>query len=968
MPKRIHFTPFTWSLERMLGTGLTEHNAFFVFVPHLALFCLIIWNFVIHLYKGDGAVANLCLLLASFVALCVQEMFIFILVRQRRRHPFAWCYYTCEVVALSCLAILGLIQGNDSPLLCSVAMLSLTSSGVCRVVTSFVISGILIAAIALEDTNTTAAHYGMTLVAFVATQWSGLRWMCDDKWIPRVEATPMSPFSMSMSASSLNLVPLPARHRQDSGIIVTSPPASQLQPQRLSHSDSDDRDSMAQPPTTSPQHPQTPSSESLYSLAIPTSTRPSIFSSSSSSGPQSTRLFRANSMDSRRTLSTATARGDDTRSLSGAAAASSLVSTPMSLGLYQTGQADNLSLGVPELGLTPHHQCSTASTGPAEEDDESSYSPPRTMSVSSSRSVQLKQMFVANVSDELRTPVSALCGLLEVMNSDVREKDHYENWRALDGIAGQLLLMVDNLIDVAKLSLDPNGLVVENTPFYVEVFAERLVGVYNAHNLARRVSIIPFIDLTISGKTTSCGDVRRIYQVFANLLQEITNLSIYDRVFFLDFVASSDHSVLRAKLHSADGEPMPRLDMLQKCVDGRNVPRMNVTMCVAAARACNGHVRVVDDVCVDLGVSCSAITPQLVPIPVHIMDKKITLKASSLPLGATVVLGRYLKQWKIPYETVGLSASSITSPRTATSPSSQSAREPHIVFCGRHGLKELREFTGVVILIQDVVPSHTSSSSGSQQASSATTSSSATSYVLFELAWPFFPYQLVETFLNPVFAFQQQQQQECDVSSARADVTSGNLSSRDNNSFASLLMFQPPTPDANATSMLNASLPNLGPGRTPSGMLARSLEGHSAMSSVSASSVNALSVLVVDDNVVIRRVMARKLEPYFHSVGFASCGEEALELLQLQPPGTYDVILMDVEMPRMSGIDLTYQIRSMEKEHTWKRTLIIAVTANAGASDRVLCLESGMDDYICKPLSMDRLLYVLRQHQVISKK
>ena len=81
----------------------------------------------------------------------------------------------------------------------------------------------------------------------------------------------------------------------------------------------------------------------------------------------------------------------------------------------------------------------------------------------------------------------------------------------------------------------------------------------------------------------------------------------------------------------------------------------------------------------------------------------------------------------------------------------------------------------------------------------------------------------------------------------------------------------------------------------------------------------------------------------------AANGQEAVDKVRA---GSYDVVLMDMQMPVMDGVEATRRIRALELP---VQPSIIAVTANAFDSDREHCLEAGMDDFITKPFSMDDL-------------
>ena len=110
-----------------------------------------------------------------------------------------------------------------------------------------------------------------------------------------------------------------------------------------------------------------------------------------------------------------------------------------------------------------------------------------------------------------------------------------------------------------------------------------------------------------------------------------------------------------------------------------------------------------------------------------------------------------------------------------------------------------------------------------------------------------------------------------------------------------------------------------------------------------------MKILVVDDSHINRRVALRLLEKLNIHAEAANSGFEALDKLQTE---TYDVILMDMQMPEMDGLETTQKIRQL---HLTKRPFIIALTANAFDSDRERCLQAGMDEFLTKPFVFEDL-------------
>jgi CheY-like chemotaxis protein/HPt (histidine-containing phosphotransfer) domain-containing protein len=116
----------------------------------------------------------------------------------------------------------------------------------------------------------------------------------------------------------------------------------------------------------------------------------------------------------------------------------------------------------------------------------------------------------------------------------------------------------------------------------------------------------------------------------------------------------------------------------------------------------------------------------------------------------------------------------------------------------------------------------------------------------------------------------------------------------------------------------------------------------------------AMRVLLVEDNIVNQNVAVCMLEKEGHTVTVANNGQEALDKLDEIVAGTYDIILMDVQMPVMGGFEASAAIREREKA-TGKHITIIALTANAMKGDQERCLAAGMDDYIPKPFDTEKL-------------
>jgi two-component system, sensor histidine kinase and response regulator len=123
---------------------------------------------------------------------------------------------------------------------------------------------------------------------------------------------------------------------------------------------------------------------------------------------------------------------------------------------------------------------------------------------------------------------------------------------------------------------------------------------------------------------------------------------------------------------------------------------------------------------------------------------------------------------------------------------------------------------------------------------------------------------------------------------------------------------------------------------------------------LTAPSLPPLRVLLAEDSTVNQKLATVLLELQGHTVALAKNGREALDLLRTT---SFDLILMDVQMPELDGLEATRQIRGQESEG--EHLPIIAMTAHAMKGDRERCLEAGMDDYLAKPIRAQELQDVL---------
>ena len=133
---------------------------------------------------------------------------------------------------------------------------------------------------------------------------------------------------------------------------------------------------------------------------------------------------------------------------------------------------------------------------------------------------------------------------------------------------------------------------------------------------------------------------------------------------------------------------------------------------------------------------------------------------------------------------------------------------------------------------------------------------------------------------------------------------------------------------------------------------------HSAAAKVPAAPDRQLRMMLVEDLLVNQLLFKKILEKDGHEVVIAKNGLEAVELF---PTSHWDVILMDVSMATMSGLQATVLIRFIEETEIY-RVPIVGVSANSSEADRLACQDAGMDDFLPKPINLPDLRAVIAKY------
>lgn len=117
-----------------------------------------------------------------------------------------------------------------------------------------------------------------------------------------------------------------------------------------------------------------------------------------------------------------------------------------------------------------------------------------------------------------------------------------------------------------------------------------------------------------------------------------------------------------------------------------------------------------------------------------------------------------------------------------------------------------------------------------------------------------------------------------------------------------------------------------------------------------------MRILVVEDNQIARMAYKTFLEAGNFTVDFAEDGEKGIEIAKAK----YDIILMDVNMPNLNGIEATLRIRQDEKEYG--KPIIIGITGSIHQDRLRECRDAGMDEVMGKPASVDEIIKIIKKH------
>ena len=124
------------------------------------------------------------------------------------------------------------------------------------------------------------------------------------------------------------------------------------------------------------------------------------------------------------------------------------------------------------------------------------------------------------------------------------------------------------------------------------------------------------------------------------------------------------------------------------------------------------------------------------------------------------------------------------------------------------------------------------------------------------------------------------------------------------------------------------------------------------------------NILIVEDNIINQKVLAAMLGGFDLKLIFTGSGEEAIQVFKAE---NIDLILMDVQLPAMSGVETAVEIRQLENKLNKKKCIILALTAEVFKINEDNCLKAGMDSFLTKPIKLQTLMNELSRFGISLK-
>jgi PAS domain S-box-containing protein len=508
-----------------------------------------------------------------------------------------------------------------------------------------------------------------------------------------------------------------------------------------------------------------------------------------------------------------------------------------------------------------------------------------------------KSTFLANMSHEIRTPMNAIIGLTHVLRREIGAKQPLERLDKIGSAAQHLLGIINDILDLSKI--EAGKLVLDNRDFDIDRMLQSVADMVRSQAAAKDLELIVDTDHL---PPTVHGDGNRLGQILLNFVGNAIKFTEQGRVLLRCRVVGSDSASLMIRFEVDDTgiglapEQQGRLFEAFEQAD------------VSTTRKFGGT---------GLGLA--------------ICKRLATLMAGTV--GCTSELGRGSNFWvEVPL----LRRDDVVWPqlpqefdrgtRVLVVDDLEEAREPLLEILGSLGLRADAVASGEAAL--DAIVQ-------ADQAGSA-----------FDIAFVDWKMPGLDGFATARRISElplQHRPRLVMVSAASSVLTLDEFSAAGFSGF----LAKPVTPSA----LFEALLGSLHPVT-----VSPALWGGASAAEAELSHYGHAAILMVEDNPTNRIVAMDLLGAVGLRADTAADGVDAVEMAKRR---RYDLILMDMQMPRMDGLEATRQIRRLPG---YASVAIVAMTANAFSADRDRCLEAGMNDHVAKPVDPERLFQTLLRH------